>query len=85
MSTPPTQAASGPAVQPSAAVPVPAAQAVTVIPGTGVPYHEHPAPRRRFPRRVWEALKSISLFVSMIINLILIVVVVILMNQVGAI
>jgi hypothetical protein len=52
---------------------------------TGVPFHEHPVPPRRFPRRVWEALKSISLFVSMIINLILIVVVVILINQVGAI
>lgn len=84
MSTPPAQQAATPAT-PAAAVPVPAAQALTVIPGTGVPYHEHPAPRRRFPRRVWEALKSISLFVSMIINLVLIVVVVILINQVGAI
>lgn len=60
-------------------------QAIAVMPGTSVPVHEHAVPGRRFPRRVWEALKSISLFVSMIINLILIVVVVILINQVGAI
>jgi hypothetical protein len=64
---------------------VPVSQAVAVIPGTGVPFHEHRAPGRRFPRRVWEALKSISLMVSMIINLVLIVVVVILINQVGSI
>ena len=76
--TPAPQSAPQPAPQP-------APQAVAVIPGSRVAYHEHPAPRRIFPRRVWEALKSISLFVSMIINLVLIVVVVILINQVGAI
>ena len=77
-----------PADQPTAAlptVPVAASQDVTVLPGTGVPYHEHPEPRRIFPRRVWEALKSLSLIVSMIINLVLIIVVVVLINQVGAI
>lgn len=85
--TPANQPPSAPTPPPqlSAAVPVPASQAVTVIPGTGVPFHEHPRSRRHFPRRAWEALKSISLFVSMIINLILIIVVVILINQVGAI
>jgi hypothetical protein len=76
MSTPPAH-------QPtSTPTPPPAA---TVLPATGVPVHEHSAPRRRFPRRVWEAFKSISLVVSMIINLVLIVVVVVLINQVGAI
>ena len=83
MSTPPTNQPTTAATPPQSAVPV--AQAVTVLPGTGVPYHEHPAPGRRFPRRFWEALKSLSLLVSMIINLILIIVVVILINQVGAI
>ena len=88
MSTPPVDQPTStptPRPQPSVAVPVPASQAVAVIPGTGVPFHEHPAPRRIFPRRVWEALKSLSLIVSMIINFVLIVVVVILINQVGAI
>jgi len=76
-----------PTPAPPPSVAVPATQAITVMPGAAqsVPFHEHPASRRRFPRRVWEALKSISLLVSMIINLILIVVVVILINQVGAI
>lgn len=60
-------------------------QAVTVLPDSGMPVHEHAAPRRGFLRRTWEALKSINLFVSMIINLVLIVVVVVLINQVGAI
>jgi len=76
MSTPPAH-------QPTSAPTPP--QAVIVLPGDGMPVHVHAAPRRRFPRRVWEALKSISLFVSMIINLVLIVVVVVLINQVGAI
>ena len=43
------------------------------------------APRKSFPRRLWEALKSLSLIVSMVINLVLIVVVVILLNQIGGI
>ena len=86
MSTPPAnQPTSTPTPPAQPAVAVPASQAVTVLPGTGVPFHEHPIPRRHFPRRVWEALKSISLIVSMVINLILIIVVVILINQVGAI
>ncbi len=86
MSTPPANQPTSTATpsQPPAAA-VPASQAVTVLPNTTVPYHEHPETRRIFPRRVWEALKSLSLFVSMIINLILIIVVVILINQVGAI
>jgi hypothetical protein len=76
MSTPPAH-------QPtSTPTPPPAA---TVLPTTSMPVHEHAAPRRRFPRRVWEAFKSFSLVVSMIINLVLIVVVVVLINQVGAI
>ena len=77
MSTPPTN-------QPTTAA-TPPQSAAAVLPGTGVPYHEHPAQGRRFPRRFWEALKSLSLLVSMIINLILIIVVVIIINQVGAI
>ena len=77
MSTPPAN-------QPTS-TPTPSPQPVAVIPGSRVAFHEHPRLRRHFPRRVWEALKSISLFVSMIINLVLIVVVVVLINQVGAI
>lgn len=82
--SPVEQPTSTPTPAPQSA-PQPAPQAVAVIPGSPVAFHEHPRPRRHFPRRVWEALKSISLFVSMIINLVLIVVVVILINQVGAI
>jgi hypothetical protein len=64
---------------------IPETQAVQVVPGSSVPSHTHPTVRPNFPRRVWGALKTISLLVSMIINLILIVVVVVLINQVGAI
>ncbi len=41
--------------------------------------------RPAFPRKVWRAAVGLTLLVSMVINLILIVVVVILVNQVGAI
>lgn len=85
MSTPSTNQPTTAATPPQSDAAVPVAQAVPVLPGTSVPYHEHPTQRRIFPRRVWEALKSLSLLVSMIINLILIIVVVILINQVGAI
>jgi hypothetical protein len=80
MSTPPPDQPIPVSPQPA---PRPAPQAV--IPGSRVAYHEHPAPRRNFLLRVWAALKSITLLVSMFVNLILIVVVVVLINQVGAI
>ncbi len=42
-------------------------------------------PRKSRPRKFWDAAKTLSLIVSMFVNLILIVAVVILANQVGAI
>ncbi len=42
-------------------------------------------PRKSRPRKFWDAAKTLSLIVSMIVNLVLIIAVVILANQVGAI
>lgn len=69
----------------AAALPNPTTSPVPASPGPSIPVHTRPHPQPGFLRRVWEALKSISLLISMIINLVLIVVVVILINQVGAI
>lgn len=74
-----------PPVSNAAALEVPDRSAREVVPVTAVPPHEHPLPRRRFPRRFWDGLKNVSLLISMIINLVLIIVVVILINQIGAI
>ncbi len=64
---------------------LPGDQTQAVVAVTSIPPHEHPVPRKRFPRRFWDGVKNISLLVSMISNLVLIVVVVILINQIGAI
>jgi hypothetical protein len=70
---PPVSSSVPPATAPPASAPVPAA---TVPPEQ---------PRKSRPRKFWDAAKTITLIVSMIIDLILIVAVVILANQVGAI
>jgi hypothetical protein len=50
-----------------------------------IPPHIHPKPPKPIYRRFWDALKTISLLVSMGVNLILIIIVAILLNQIGAI
>jgi hypothetical protein len=71
--TPPVPPAEGPlaAVAPAASEPAPAA----------APAKPHKSHKQKF----WDAAKTLTLLVSMVINLILIVVVIILANQVGAI
>ena len=74
-SVPPTPAQ----VEPPAPI-APAAE--TPAPTAAVPPEK---PRKSRPRKFWDAAKTIALIASMVIDLILIVAVVILANQVGAI
>jgi len=60
----------------------PAPAAGTPVPAAAV---QSEKPRKSRPRKFWDAAKTITLIVSMFIDLILIVAVVILANQVGAI
>jgi hypothetical protein len=78
-----------PATPSESAPPAPPAEAP---PAVAVPAASSPAPaaapdkpRKSHKQKFWDAAKTLTLIVSMIINLILIVVVVILVNQVGAI
>jgi len=54
-------------------------------PAGGAPVPAAAQPRKSQPRKFWDAAKTITLIVSMFIDLILIVAVIILANQVGAI
>ncbi len=80
-----------PAVPPESKASVPAANtvassdasAVSSVSATSPAQAEKP--RKSFPRKFWDAAKTLTLITSMIINLILIVTVVVLINQVGAI
>ena len=58
---------------------------ITTVPASSTPAAQPARPRKSRPRRFWDGLKNISLLVSMIVNLILIVIVAVLLNQVGAI
>jgi hypothetical protein len=73
---PPAPAPAEPPAPPAPAGGAPAAAAAAARPGE---------PRKSRPRRFWDAAKTIALIVSMFIDFILIVAVVILANQVGAI
>lgn len=68
----------GPAPAPTAVVPAPPPPPATVV--YAAPANPPPVSR---PRRFWNAVKNLSLLVSMIVNLVLIIVVVILLSQVG--
>jgi hypothetical protein len=72
-------------VPPAAPVEPPASTAPAAsapVPAAAVPPEK---PRKSHPRKFWDAAKTITLIASMFIDLILIVAVVILANQVGAI
>ncbi len=56
-----------------------------IVPAQPVIVDQAAGPRKSRPRRFWDALKNVTLLISMIINLVLIVVVAILLNQVGSI
>lgn len=82
MSThPPEQPTPAPAAPTAVTAPTVSAAgpAVSAAPATII-YATPPASR---PRRFWNAVKNVSLLVSMIVNLVLIIVVVILLSQVG--
>jgi hypothetical protein len=99
--TPATPAAPPPVTTPAPANPVepttpPAVAPVATKPGTVQPQPPEPLSAEElkkvrhvihpgFPRKVWRAAVGLTLLASMTINLILIMVVVILVNQVGAI
>jgi len=74
---------------PSEAVPPAPAQVEPPAPAGDAPVATAAAqpekPRKSQPRKFWDAAKTIALIASMVIDLILIVAVVILANQVGAI
>lgn len=78
-----------PATLPEAAPPAPPAEdlppVATPTAGPPVPAAAPAKPRKSHKQKFWDAAKTLTLIVSMVINLILIVAVVILANQVGAI
>ena len=78
-----------PSAQPEPAASVPAGppppgEPVTVVPAQAAPVIVE-KPRKSQPRKFWDAAKTLTLIFSMFLDLILIIAVVILANQVGAI
>jgi len=77
-----------PSIPPESAPPTPpvAGPPATVVPATSAPTPAAPdKPHKSYRQKFWDAAKTLTLITSMIINLILIVAVVVLANQVGAI